>query len=194
MKKRLKKIVAIISAVAITFTVAAPAMAASIDSWYSVGTWYRPYQGTASFQRTNVQGYNMKWSASQLANFESGHCWELEFRTYNGSDTAAVHPNTIYDVASGANLVSSLPNAYYEFSNNEPDDVSIGTHGCTNLVADRAYNGVLYLTAKSGTIGTNYKALIETELGYWALLDGLPLRYAQLEKINIGTSKTWSNA
>lgn len=188
MKKRFKKIVALVSMMAFTLSMAAPAMAATADTWASA--WYKPYQATVSFQRTNVQGYNMKWGATQLPKFISSNCWELEFRTYNNNNVA-VHPNTIYDVSSGANLVSSLPNAYYEFSNNDPDDVSIGSYGCTKFVADKAYNGVLYLTAKSGTIGTNYKALIENELGSWLGLDGLPLRYAQWNKINIGSSASW---
>lgn len=187
MRKGLKKIAAIISTVAIAFSVGVPAMAATADAWGN--GWYTPYQATVLFEKTHVQGFNMKWDVTQIPKFINTSCWELEFRPYVGN--TATNPSSIYK-NTGANLVTTLPSAYYEF---DTDDVSIGCCRCSDLVAEKAYSGTLYLTANPAA-NNNCQALIESEYGNWNAVkgDGLPLRYEQWlsNKLSFGRSASWS--
>ncbi len=187
MKKRLKKIAAIISAVAIAFSIGLPAIAATADAWGNA--WYTPTEGKAGFYNDNVYGQSMKWPTSALNNFSSTHFWELEFRIYKNG--VAAKSTDIYDVNAGANLYTNLPNAYYEYSTYDAEDVSIGCSNCSNLVTTLSYFGKLSVTPKSGANTTEYSALIESEYGTWLGMDGLPLRYAQWKYIPIGNYDRW---
>ena len=63
MRKGLKKIAAIISTVAIAFSVGVPAMAATADAWGN--GWYTPYQATVLFEKSKLM-HQMAASPTRL--------------------------------------------------------------------------------------------------------------------------------
>lgn len=72
MRKKFKKIVAILLIIAIAFSIGVPVMAATIDAWGN--GWYTPYQATVLFNKTLIQGYNMKWNVTQTPKFHNSSC------------------------------------------------------------------------------------------------------------------------
>ena len=186
MKKKFKKAVAVILTAAMAMSVGVPAFAST--AWDNA--WYKPYQASVSFQRTYVQGYNMKWDADQIITFLADECWELEFRPCDMIGTP-LNPNVIYDANAGYNLVTTLPDAYKEF---DEDDVSIGVKHAKWLTADEAYMGTLYFTSNSANAGTTYRAVVENEYGAWIPIvgDGVPIAFVQWDRVlTIGEVASW---
>ena len=196
MKKVCKKLVSIIVTTTIFVSITVPAFALTYDNWAS--SWYTPYYGIASFHDDYISGTSLKWSADQINEFSYGvsPCWELEFRPYLGASAIPdneVQINQIYDLSVAPDFVSTMPGAYYECSSSDLEDVAIGTSNPNQLVADRAYNSYLYLE-KNYSGSPDYRALLESEFGFYLFVDGLPQRLAQWGPLlEIGSSQFWNN-
>lgn len=157
--------------------------------------YFTPYEGQFIAKTNFVAAVNMKWSESQcetlfLSQSTLAFSWltsEFEFRPVSYS------PHDIWDNES-VTFVSNLPDSYYEFQDDDTDDIAVCSQFAAGYEEEKSYYGRLYFTELDDA-PTDAQYIFESEHGQTVPLydDSLPIAYEQydLETTYMGDYYYW---
>lgn len=147
--------------------------------------WFTPTHGSASLiNNSSGKMYKLAYNNFQWYShtYTGDEAFEFEFRYSPGISKLVNQPRI-----SG---VSNLPGYYFE--DDDPDDITFGSHNPHNINAASYYSGYMTFSPKSNQ-PSSFAMELETEYGldFWTTNDPLPRDSESLGYLNKGSSKTW---
>ena len=184
-------IIVVVLAVSLSVTV----LAATQYNWGPQD--FTPYTGSFIARDDLVSAFDMKWTNTQVSNFELGQSsmsplsWlttEYEFRPVGYT------PQQLWENGS-ERLFSNMPSAYYEFQAYDTDDIAVCSGYAAGYEANTYYYGHLYFDETTSIPSSSTRYIFESEYGMTVpgSDDSLPSAYEQYDLSNtyLNTYYSW---
>lgn len=183
-KKHLSKTIALCLCLVMLSTVMIiPASAATEYTWGP--HYWTPEKGSFRASTTIASAYGLQWTSDQIAIIKRDQAmtnyWhygtEFEFRPID-SNGNSINPHSIWSAETS--FSTNLPAAYYEFQDDDPDDIAVCNRFDAAITPNATYYAHLYLKPVSGASNST-RYIFESEYGmsFVGLTDALPTSYEQ---------------